>query len=151
MDLIFHWFMQLSALTAILELARAGQSKLFEPKLFVGALETMLCSKHTSEELLKLMSTHFVHYCDIRCVLCRPSMKMGILNYITIRRQSFGSAHHHTCFRLRTSADCSSSDSSSMLAGITSSDQSTVLLVKQLEVQTACFLIYLKSLRLVPL
>lgn len=61
---------QLSALTAILELARANQAKAFEPELFCVALETIICSRHTSGDLLAVIANSFAEYCDLRYYTC---------------------------------------------------------------------------------
>lgn len=58
--------LQLTSLKAILELARSGNAKPFEPEVFCTALEVIICSTHTSIEFLSIVNSNFVDHCDIR-------------------------------------------------------------------------------------
>ena len=58
--------LQLTALKAVLELARAGAGRAFEPYLFCAVLETIVCSIHASEEFLGVLCTNFADFIDIR-------------------------------------------------------------------------------------
>jgi len=65
---------QISALTAILELCRGGKGAVFEPTLFCQALELLFCSLHASAEVLQVLNVSFLEYSDIRYPSCKHSI-----------------------------------------------------------------------------
>lgn len=65
-------FMQVAALTSVLELARASPSAAFQPKLFSAALQIMICSRHASADILAALNTTYLQYIDIRYLSFTP-------------------------------------------------------------------------------
>ena len=58
--------MQIAALLAVLELAKAEDANAFKPELFCSALEKILCSQHAAPEVMSALISSYIQYLDIR-------------------------------------------------------------------------------------